>query len=205
MSCGFRVTRSRETHLLCESGSNRQWMSVTRSSPPHPQPFSPATKASTTRPRRGGEGSQNKKREITPPARTANLSRLRLHRLQRLSEIASAHVPRNPGPDFGKSASKSGIRFGLFTHAPKRIFFVHSIGPAAAPNECVRLPSVFTWDQGDHADFDLRSNLYTLARLSPWTKTSTTRLRPWGEGSLCTECSPNRMQEREFLPAHWYL
>ena len=42
--------------------------------PPHPQPFSPATRASTTRSRRGGEGSPNELREITPNARKQSRS-----------------------------------------------------------------------------------------------------------------------------------
>ncbi len=45
--------------LRCGGRSNERSMSESRSVPPHPQPFSPTTRASTTRPRRRGEGSGN--------------------------------------------------------------------------------------------------------------------------------------------------
>ncbi len=50
--------------MLLQPGaeSNRRLTSECREQPPHPQPFSPTTRASTTRSRRGGEGSQNAKR-----------------------------------------------------------------------------------------------------------------------------------------------
>ena len=57
--------------LRCGGRSNRRSMSASSSVPPHPQPFSPATKASTTRPRRGGEGSQNESWFTTPIARSS--------------------------------------------------------------------------------------------------------------------------------------
>ena len=57
--------------LQCGAELNRQSMSGCSELPPHPQPFSPTTRASTTRSGRGGEGSQNEMRAVTPNARTA--------------------------------------------------------------------------------------------------------------------------------------
>ncbi|WP_390621071.1 endonuclease domain-containing protein [Stieleria neptunia] len=60
-SCRSRVARPCKIQLRCGTRSNMQLMHFCSTLPPHPQPFSPTTRASTTRSRRGGEGSQNER------------------------------------------------------------------------------------------------------------------------------------------------
>ena len=88
-SCEFRVTRSCGMQLRCGIKSSTRSIGASGSVAPHPQPFSPATKASTTRHHREGEGSQNDECTITPNAETMRSSWRRLHRLHAIAESAN--------------------------------------------------------------------------------------------------------------------
>ncbi len=129
--CGSRVTRLDGMLQRCDDGLNRQLTIVWSEPPPHPQPFSPAARASTTRPRRGGEGSQNEEEAITPNTETTICSRQRLNRPARRSEIASTHTSQNLGPDREETAPKQLTCGGGPTQAAKSIFFVRVVGPAS--------------------------------------------------------------------------
>jgi len=59
----------------------------------------------------------------------------RVHRLQRRSEIASAHSSRNLGPDREEPASKPLSRIGVDTEVSEQVFFEIEIGPTEASYE----------------------------------------------------------------------
>ncbi len=79
---------------------------------------------------------------------TSSSSALRLHRLQRRSELASAQTSRNPGPESGETASMAVHRIVGATEAAKLIFLVQCVGPPEVTNNVRQQTSVSQFVEG---------------------------------------------------------